>query len=105
MATLFSVGDTFLLFDTVNKFNDLLKSKDDSPSYLPCRLAATVVVGTMYQVNIRKNICNGCNDCSQRLGRMMGRSYEETVALLTKSLKSAESTARTETMVTLGELT
>ena len=50
MATLFSVGDTFLLFDTVNKVNDLLKSKDDSPSYLPCRLAATVVVGTMYQV-------------------------------------------------------
>ena len=54
MATLFSVGDTFLLFDTVNKFNDLLKSKDDSPSYLPCRLAATVVVGTMYQVTQEK---------------------------------------------------
>ena len=36
---------------------------------------------------------------------MMGRSYEETVTLLTKSLKSAESTARAETMVTLGELT
>ena len=35
---------------------------------------------------------------------MMGRSYEETVTLLTKSLKSAESTARAETMVTLGEL-
>ena len=35
---------------------------------------------------------------------MMGRSYEETVAVLTKSLKSAESTARAETMVTLGEL-
>ena len=36
---------------------------------------------------------------------MMGRSYEETVTLLTKSLKSAESTARAETMVTLGEPT
>ena len=34
---------------------------------------------------------------------MMGRSYEETVAVLTKSLKSAESTARVETMVTLGD--
>ena len=50
MATVFSIGDTFLLFDTINKCNDILKSKDDSPSYLPCRLAATVVVGTMYQV-------------------------------------------------------
>ena len=37
--------------------------KDDSPSYLPRRLAATVVAGAMYE----------------RLGRMMGRSYEETV--------------------------
>ena len=41
MATLFSVGDTFLLFDTINKCNDILKMKDDSPTYLPCRLAAT----------------------------------------------------------------
>jgi len=51
MATLFSVGDTFLLFDTINKCNDLLKTKDDSPTFLPCRLAATVVVGAMYQVS------------------------------------------------------
>ena len=56
MATLFSVGDTFLLFDTVNKVNDLLKSKDDSPSYLPCRLAATVLVGTMYQVSTQCDV-------------------------------------------------
>lgn len=38
LATLFSVGDTFLLFDTVNKCNDIIKVKDDSPSYLPTRL-------------------------------------------------------------------
>ena len=88
MATLFSVGDTFLLFETINKCNDLLKSKDDSPSYLACRLAAIVVVGTMYQ----------------RLGRMMGRSYEETVTLLTRAMKSAESSARAETLVTLGKV-
>ena len=50
MATLFSVGDTFLLFETINKCNDILKMKDDSPTFLPCKLAAIVVVGTMYQV-------------------------------------------------------
>jgi len=88
MATLFSVGDTFLLFDTINKCNDLLKTKDDSPTFLPCRLAATVVVGAMYQ----------------KLGRMMGRSYEETVSILTKGLKNAESLTRAETMVTLGKV-
>lgn len=45
------------------------------------------VVGTMYQ----------------RLGRITGRSYEETTASLTKGLKNAESQARTETMYTFGK--
>ncbi|XP_052870184.1 HEAT repeat-containing protein 5B isoform X2 [Anopheles cruzii] len=85
LATLFSVGDTFLLFETVNKCNDILKNKDDSPSYLPTRLAAICVVGCMYE----------------KLGRMMGRSYEETVQILLKSLKNAESQSRIEIMITL----
>lgn len=38
LATLFSVGDTFLLFDTVNKCNDILRNKDDSPSYVQTKL-------------------------------------------------------------------
>lgn len=37
----------------------------------------------------------------EKLGRMMGRSYEETVQILIKSLKSAESQMRIEIMVTL----
>nr|XP_022914802.1 HEAT repeat-containing protein 5B isoform X2 [Onthophagus taurus] len=85
LATLFSVGDTFLLFDTVNKCNDILKNKDDSPSFLPTKLAAICCVGTMYE----------------KLGRMMGRSYEETVQILIRSLKSAESQTRIEIMLTL----
>ncbi|KAL1493305.1 hypothetical protein ABEB36_011384 [Hypothenemus hampei] len=85
LATLFSVGDAFLLFDTVNQCNDILKNKDDSPSYLPTRLAAICCVGTMYE----------------KLGRMMGRSYEETVQILIRSLRNAESQTRIETMFTL----
>ncbi|XP_051162517.1 HEAT repeat-containing protein 5B isoform X3 [Leptopilina boulardi] len=85
LATLFSVGDTFLLFDTVNKCNDILKNKDDSPSFLPTKLAAICCVGCMYE----------------KLGRMMGRSYEETVQILIKSLRSAESQTRIEIMYTL----
>lgn len=38
LATLFSVGDAFLLFDTVNQCNDILRNKGDSPSFLPTRL-------------------------------------------------------------------
>ncbi|KAI8437677.1 hypothetical protein MSG28_011921 [Choristoneura fumiferana] len=88
LATLFSVGDTFLLFDTVNKCNDIIKVKDDSPSYLPTRLAAICCLGGMYE----------------KLGRMMGRSYEETVTTLVRSLKSAESQTRLEIMNTLEKI-
>ncbi|XP_014249011.1 HEAT repeat-containing protein 5B isoform X1 [Cimex lectularius] len=85
MATLFCVGDTFLLFDTVNKCNDILRNKDDSPSFLPTKLGAIRCVGAMYE----------------KLGRMMGRSYEETVQILVKSLRNAESHLRIEIMNTL----
>ncbi|CAH0731953.1 unnamed protein product, partial [Brenthis ino] len=88
LATLFNVGDTFLLFDTVNKCNDIIKVKDDSPSYLPTRLAAICCLGSMYE----------------KLGRMMGRSYEETVTTLIRSMKSAESQTRLEIMNTLDKI-
>lgn len=38
LSTLFNVGDTFLLFDTVNKCNDMLRVKDDSLAYLSTKL-------------------------------------------------------------------
>lgn len=37
----------------------------------------------------------------EKLGRMMGRSYEETVQILVRCLKSAESQTRIEIMLTL----
>ncbi|RWS31952.1 HEAT repeat-containing protein 5B-like protein, partial [Leptotrombidium deliense] len=85
LSTLFNVGDTFLLFDTVNKCNEILKNKDDSPSFLPTKLAAIGCIGIMYE----------------NLGRLMGRSYEETVNILIKSLKNAESQLRCEIYSTL----
>jgi hypothetical protein len=65
----------------------LLKNRDDSPSFLVTRLTAIRVLGTMYE----------------RLGRMTGRSYEETVQVLNKGLKNAESQTRAETMIAFGE--
>ncbi|XP_076463435.1 HEAT repeat-containing protein 5B-like isoform X2 [Babylonia areolata] len=88
LAQLFSVGDTFSLFDTINRCNDIIRNKDDSPSYLPTRLAAIACLGAMYE----------------KLGRMTGRSYEETVQILIKALKNAESQGRFEIMQTLERL-
>lgn len=40
----------------------------------------------------------------EKLGRMMGRSYEETVTTLVRSMKSAESQTRLEIMTTLDKV-
>jgi hypothetical protein len=40
----------------------------------------------------------------EKLGRMTGRSFEETISLLNKSWKNAESSSRAETMLALGNL-
>ena len=68
--------------------NDLIKNKDDTPTYLATRLAAIRVLGTMYG----------------KLGRLTGRSYEDTVHTLIKGLKSAESLTRAETFYAFGKL-
>ncbi|XP_071161425.1 HEAT repeat-containing protein 5B-like isoform X1 [Mytilus edulis] len=85
LATLFVVGDSFDLFHTIGKCNDIIKNKDDSPSFLPTKLAAIACLGAMYE----------------KLGRMTGRSFEDTVQILIKALKNAESQGRSEIMLTL----
>ncbi|CAB0029572.1 unnamed protein product [Trichogramma brassicae] len=51
------------------------------------------------EVSVAAICCVGC--MYEKLGRMMGRSYEETVQILIKSLRSAESQTRIEIMHTL----
>lgn len=103
LATLFSVGDTFLLFDSVNKCNEILKNKDDSPSFLPTRLYLTPYhsFGAFNTMNNFRAAISCVGSMYEKLGRMMGRSYEDTVQILTRSLKSAESQTRIEIMLTL----
>lgn len=38
LAIVYSIGDTFSVYETIDKCNDLIRSKDDSPSYLPTKL-------------------------------------------------------------------
>lgn len=38
LATLYSIGDTFTVFQTLDKCNEIIKSKDDTPVYLPTKL-------------------------------------------------------------------
>lgn len=84
IAALFAVGDSVGLFEIINVCNDQVKQKDD-PATLGNRLAALEILGEMYG----------------KLGRMVGRSYDETVNVCLKSLKSAESQTRIEIMKTM----
>ncbi|XP_028983620.1 HEAT repeat-containing protein 5B isoform X2 [Betta splendens] len=85
LATLYSIGDTFTVFQTLDKCNDIIKSKDDTPAYLPTKLAAVACVGAFYQ----------------KMGRMLGSSFPDTINNLLKALKSAESQGRGEILLSL----
>ncbi|XP_029973021.1 LOW QUALITY PROTEIN: HEAT repeat-containing protein 5A [Salarias fasciatus] len=85
MALLFSVGDPLPSSLVVDRCHDIIRSKDDSPSGLPTRLAAVACLGGLYE----------------QLGRMLVGSFKETVTHLLKAMKSAESQGRYEIMLCL----
>ncbi|XP_066200248.1 HEAT repeat-containing protein 5A isoform X2 [Saccopteryx leptura] len=85
LGILYSIGDTFSVYATVDKCNDLIRSKDDSPSYLPTKLAAVVCLGSLYK----------------KLGRVLGNTVTDTVGNILKAMKSAESQGRYEIMLSL----
>ncbi|XP_061693976.1 HEAT repeat-containing protein 5B [Syngnathoides biaculeatus] len=85
LATLYSIGDTFTVFQTLDKCNDIIRSKDDTTAYLPTKLAAVACVGAFYE----------------KMGRMLGSSFPDTINNLLKALKSAESQGRGEILISL----
>uniref|UniRef100_A0A670XX79 HEAT repeat-containing protein 5A n=1 Tax=Pseudonaja textilis TaxID=8673 RepID=A0A670XX79_PSETE len=85
LAVLYSTGDVFSVHQTIDKCNELILSKDDSPSYLPTKLAAVVCLGYLYK----------------KLGRILGNSFVTTVGNILKAMKNAESQGRYEIMLSL----
>ncbi|KAG8449620.1 hypothetical protein GDO86_016308 [Hymenochirus boettgeri] len=85
LATVYSSGDTFSVYETIDRCNDVVRSKDDSPSYLPSKLAAVTCLGALYQ----------------KLGRLLGNTFSDTVTNLLKVLRNAESQGRSEIMLSL----
>ncbi|XP_039207826.1 HEAT repeat-containing protein 5A isoform X2 [Crotalus tigris] len=85
LAILYSTGDVFSVHQTIDKCNELILSKDDSPSYLPTKLAAVVCLGYLYK----------------KLGRILGNSFVNTVGNILKAMKNAESQGRYEIMLSL----
>nr|XP_033808052.1 HEAT repeat-containing protein 5A isoform X2 [Geotrypetes seraphini] len=88
LAILYSIGDTFSVYQTIDRCTELIRSKNDSPSYLPTKLAAVTCLGALYQ----------------KLGRLLGGIFTDTVGSLLKALKNAESQGRCEIMLSLEKI-
>ncbi|XP_062252890.1 HEAT repeat-containing protein 5A isoform X1 [Platichthys flesus] len=88
LALLYRLGDPLLSSFLVDRCNDIIRSKDDSPSGLPTRLAAVACLGALHE----------------QLGRMLLGSCKETVSNLLKAMKSAESQGRYEIMLSVEKL-
>ncbi|KAJ7990914.1 hypothetical protein DPEC_G00291830 [Dallia pectoralis] len=88
LALVYKVGDSLTSSLTVDKCNDIIRSKDDSPSYLPTRLAAIACLGALYE----------------QLGRLLFNTFKETLAHLWKAMKSAESQGRYEIMLSVEKI-
>nr|XP_046269809.1 HEAT repeat-containing protein 5A isoform X2 [Scatophagus argus] len=88
LALLFRVGDPVPSSLLVERCNDIIRSKDDSPSGLPTRLAAIACLGALFE----------------QLGRILVGSFKDTLANLLKAMKSAESQGRYEIMLSLEKI-
>ncbi|XP_019118767.2 HEAT repeat-containing protein 5A isoform X1 [Larimichthys crocea] len=85
LALLYRLGDSVPSSLLVERCNDIICSKDDSPSGLPTRLAAIACLGALFE----------------QLGRMLVGYFKDTLANLLKAMKSAESQGRYEIMLSL----
>uniref|UniRef100_A0A7N6B1V5 HEAT repeat-containing protein 5A n=1 Tax=Anabas testudineus TaxID=64144 RepID=A0A7N6B1V5_ANATE len=88
LALLFRLGDPIPSSLMVERCSDIIRSKDDSPSGLPTRLAAVACLGALYE----------------QLGRMLAGSFKDTLANLLKAMKSAESQGRYEIMLSVEKI-
>ncbi|KAM3182322.1 hypothetical protein ACTXT7_012622 [Hymenolepis weldensis] len=88
LAKIFTAGDSISLYEVLNSCNDILKVRDDSPTAINKRLTALTCLGIIYR----------------SLGRLCGRSFEETVGILTKMMKHVESQTRYEILTTLRKI-
>ncbi|KAM7403791.1 hypothetical protein PAMA_004293 [Pampus argenteus] len=87
-AVLYRLGDPVSSSLLVDRCNDIIRSKDDSPSGLPTRLAAIACLGTLFE----------------QLGRMLVGSFKDTLANLLKAMRNAESQGRYEIMSTVEKI-
>ncbi|XP_011618311.2 LOW QUALITY PROTEIN: HEAT repeat-containing protein 5A [Takifugu rubripes] len=88
LAAVYHLGDPVPSTLLVERCSDIIRTKDDSPSSLPTRLAAVACLGSLFE----------------QLGRFLVGSFRDVVSNLLKNMKNAESQGRYETMLSLEKI-
>ncbi|KAI6188999.1 HEAT repeat-containing protein 5B [Aphelenchoides besseyi] len=88
IAQVYLISDSFDLFETIRQCHEVLKEKDDSNAQMQIKLTALAVLGEMYET----------------LGRRAENWFNDSYKLMTKWLKSAESSSRAEILLTLSKM-
>ncbi|KAM9777521.1 HEAT repeat-containing protein 5A [Neosynchiropus ocellatus] len=88
LALTHRLGDPLPSGLLVERCNDIIRVKDDSPSSLPTRLAAVACLGSLFE----------------HLGRVLAGYIKDSLANLLRALKSAESQGRYEIMSCLEKM-
>ncbi|CEF62045.1 Armadillo-like helical domain and Armadillo-type fold domain-containing protein [Strongyloides ratti] len=88
IGKIYTIGDSIDLFNTIATCNDILKGKEESSQQLSIKLTALSVLSALYE----------------SVGRLVGRSFEETFTIISKWIKSAESMVRAEILNTITKI-
>jgi hypothetical protein len=89
IATLYALGDCLTLYQTIEHCNELVKSKEHETQLNQlAKLCALGTLGALYE----------------RLGRMCGAAFEDTVNILIRYMKSADSLVRIEIVHTFEKI-
>jgi len=89
LSTIYSIGDIISLHQTIKNCTDMIRSKEhETQMQQMSKLCALNVIGALYE----------------KLGRMVGYSCEETVQVLLKYIKSADSQVRIEIIQTFEKM-
>uniref|UniRef100_A0A0N4ZQI2 HEAT repeat-containing protein 5B n=1 Tax=Parastrongyloides trichosuri TaxID=131310 RepID=A0A0N4ZQI2_PARTI len=88
IGKIYTIGDSIDLFNTIAICNDILKGKEESSQQLSVKLTALSVLSALYE----------------SVGRLVGRSFEETFSIISKWIRSAESLVRAEILNTITKI-
>lgn len=87
-AVIYLNGDSYTMYDTISICLDLLKTKNDSPSYTNVRLGSVEILGCLYE----------------RLGRTAGGTFPDSLTALIKLQRGSDVATRCAALFSMRQM-